>query len=736
MLAGRFIRTPAKTEYLSLLRNCAGRLAQVRAVPTQPRALSSLSSRAQQHQSTLQFHSQGSGSSPFDQFNVNTARHFSSSSVSSDDENSSFEFQAETKQLLDIVINSLYTDKEVFLRELVSNASDALEKVRYLKTTESMGEKILDKDIDLEITISVNGEDKTITIEDTGVGLSREQMIENLGTIARSGSKAFLADIQGNAGTGEVDIIGKFGVGFYAAFMVAKRISVYSKSATAEPGDTGHVWTSEGVGNYDISPITSSGDSDDMRRGTRIVLELRDDAEEFASAGRLTQILRTYSNFVPFPISLEGDRVNTVQAIWASQPSDVSEEEYGEFYRYVANAFDDPRYKLHFRADVPLDLKALFFVPQMHSEKYGMGRMEPGVSLYSRKVLIDSKAEGLLPDWLRFVKGVVDSEDLPLNISRESMQDSALVKKIGDVLTRRFLRFLADEARKDPNAYDDFFKEFGHFLKEGAVTDFDRRKDVGKLLRFESSSRSEDGDLLSSFDDYISRCPAEQESIYYLCAPNRELAESSPYYEVFKRNKTEVLFLYTPIDEFVMGNLAEYDGRKLVSAESGGIDLAKDGGRADTDGDSKEAGDEDVKDSSAASLGGLSTDEAADFSEWLKTTLSDSLQEVNASDRLVDSPAILVDHESAAIMRMMRMADQEHKTGGVQAFTPKQKMEINPSHLIIQHLNKTRNKDPELAKLVAEQLYDNATVAAGIMEDPRVMLKNLNAILLKSMDRD
>lgn len=649
-----------------------------------------------------------------------------------------FEFQAETKQLLDIVINSLYTDKDVFLRELVSNASDALEKVRYLKTTEGMAGKIVDEDMALAISISVDDAAKTITIEDSGVGLSREQMIENLGTIARSGSKAFMADVQGEAGDGDVDIIGKFGVGFYAAFMVAKRIRVYSKAADAAPEDPGHVWTSEGVGSYDISAIDSDDKAEPMRRGTRIVLELRDDAEEFATAGRLTQILRTYSNFVPFPISLEGEVVNTVQAIWASQPSDVSDEDYAEFYRYVANAFDEPRFRLHFRADVPLDLKALFFVPQMHSEKYGMGRMEPGVSLYSRKVLIDSKAEGLLPDWLRFVRGVVDSEDLPLNISRESMQDSALVKKIGDVLTRRFLRFLADEARKDAAAYDEFFKEFGHFLKEGAVTDFERRGDVGKLLRFESSSRAEEGDLLSSFDDYISRLPADQESIYYLCAPNRELAESSPYYEVFKRNKTEVLFLYTPIDEFVMGNLAEYDGRKLVSAETGGIDLGKDGGRAGSDGsDADSKGDGADNDAEAgANSDRLTNDEANDFSEWLKTTLSESLQEVNASDRLVDSPAILVDHESAAIMRMMRMADQEHKTGGVQAFTPKQKMEINPGHPIIQHLNKTRNSDPELAKLVAEQLYDNATVAAGIMEDPRVMLKNLNAILLKSMDKE
>ena len=688
-----------------------------------------------------------SAAAAFRGFSTETSASESAAAASPNTE--SHEFQAETKQLLDIVINSLYTDKDVFLRELVSNAADALEKVRYFQTTEGGADTLLEKDAPLEIRISADAAANTITIEDTGIGLTREQMMENLGTIARSGSKAFLADVQGTAASSDVDIIGKFGVGFYAAFMVAKRIQVFSKSATSAAGDPGHVWTSEGVGSYDIAPLDADGPEGDATpaRGTRIVLELRDDAAEFVQVERLRSVLRQYSNFVPVPIQLAGERVNTVQAIWASTPSDVSDDEYGEFYRYIANAFDDPRYRLHFRADVPIDMKALFFVPQMHGEKYGMGREEGGVALYSRKVLIDNKAEGILPDWLRFVKGVVDSEDLPLNISRESMQDSALVQKIGTVLTRRFLRFLEENARKDAKAYDEFFQEFGHFLKEGAVTDFDRRADVAKLLRFETSSRgADDDDVLSSFDDYISRCPADQEKIYYLCAPSRELALASPYYENFKRHKTEVLFLYTPIDEFVMGNLGAYDGRQLVSAETGGLDLAKDGGRADMDDDEDDDGDDSDDETAGDDTSGkkkskskgrrLNTEEAAEFSEWLKTTLDESLSQVTASNRLVDSPAVLVDHESAAIMRMMRLADQEHKTGGVKTFTPKQKMEFNPGHPIIAHLHEARNKDPELARVVAEQLYDNAVVAAGIMEDPRVMLSRLNDLLLRAMKKD
>ena len=314
------------------------------------------------------------------------------------------------------------------------------------------------------------------------------------------------------------------------------------------------------------------------------------------------------------------------------------------------------------------------------------------------------------------------------------MQDSALIAKIGSVLTRRFLRQLEDESKKDSAKYNQFFVEFGHFLKEGVVTDFQNKNNIAKLLRFESSSRAKEEDELSSFDDYISRCPVEQTSIYYLCAPSRKLAEQSPYYEIFKRNKTEVLFLYTPIDEFVMGNLTEYDGRKLVSAETGGIDLSAEGGRnQDKDGSESNTKKDDDTDNTESVSVSLSDEESKEFATWLQETLSDSLSDVTPSNRLVSSPAILVDHESASIMRMMKMADQSAQSG--QAFTPLQKMEINPSHSIITSLNEIRNENPELAKLVAEQLHDNALVAAGIMEDPRVMLERLNNLLVEAMKK-
>eukprot|EP00949_MAST-11_sp_MAST-11-sp1_P004387 g4387.t1 len=646
------------------------------------------------------------------------------------DDTDTFTFQAETVQLLDIVINSLYTDKDTFIRELVSNASDALEKVRYLQNS---GVDVVDKDAPMEIRIMTDEESNTITIEDNGIGLSREQLVENLGTIARSGSKAFLDEMSAADGDAS-SIIGRFGVGFYSAFMVAKSVKVYSRSATDAMSSVGpgNVWSSDGAGAFEVSPV-----ADGLGRGTRIVIELRDADKNFASATVVESALRKYSNFVPFPIKLNGDVINTVQAIWAQSKSEITDDAYTEFYRYVASAYDEPMYRLHFQTDAPINLQALFFIGSMHEEKYGMGRMQPGVSLYSRKVLIESKMEGLLPDWMRFVKGVIDSADIPLNVSRESMQDSALVKKISNILTRRMIRTLEQEMKNDRAKYDTFFAEFGHFLKEGAVTDFERKNDIAKLLLFETSSRA--AGELSALDDYISRCPADQGNIYYLCAPSRELAQASPYFEAFKHHKMEVLFLYTPIDEFVMNNLAEYEGRKLVSAESAGLDLAADGGRKDGGAQEKESeGAEEDSDASHASLKTAAPeldDEATKaLSDYLKTVLDEKVSEVTVTSRLVSSPAVLVDHESAAIMRMMRMADQEHKSGGVPfRAQSKHKLEINPAHPILRELDVARNKNPDLAQHVADQLFDNCLMAAGILEDPVAMLPRLNALMRSSL---
>jgi len=385
-------------------------------------------------------------------------------------------FQAEIQQLLDIVIHSLYTDKEIFVRELISNAADACEKLRFLQ---SSGQGVFQPDVPLGISIKADEKEKTITFTDTGIGLTQGEMIENLGTIAHSGTKAFLKQLAEEK-KADAKLIGQFGVGFYSAFMVATKVSVFSRSR--KPNEQGWHWFSEGAGGYEIEPAA------DLPRGTKIVVHLKDDAKEFAAPATLERIIRRYSNFVQFPIELDGKRLNTVQAIWTRNKNEIKDEEYKEFYHYVGHDHDDPIYRLHFTADAPLAIQALLFVPSHNVENLGMARTESEVNLYCRKVLIQAKAKDLLPEWLRFVKGVVDSEDLPLNISRESMQDTALMQKLNKVLTSRFLKFLEEQAEKDAATYERFYKEHHRFLKEGVVTDFTHKAALGKLLRYESSA--------------------------------------------------------------------------------------------------------------------------------------------------------------------------------------------------------------------------------------------------------
>jgi len=624
------------------------------------------------------------------------------------------EFQAETKQLLDIVTHSLYTDKEVFLRELVSNASDALEKLRHLRAVSSQQSNV-DPDVPMEIRISTDDENNTITITDTGVGLTRKEMMDNLGTIARSGSKNFLKEqelAQEGIGDGLTSIIGKFGVGFYSAFMVGSKVEVRSKSAYEEAeGEkpTPLLWCSEGIGSYEISELSPEVN---QVRGASIVIHLKEDMAEYADASRVESILKKYSNFVTFPIFLNGKRVNTMDAVWSIEPNKVTDEMHSEFYKYVANAFDEPLYNLHFRVDAPLEMKALLYVPSFHTEKYGMERMEPGVSLYSRKVLVLSKSTDIVPDWMRFVKGVVDSEDLPLSISREKPQDTALIKKLRGALTRKFISHLTSMVKKSPDQYkNEFFPEFGHFLKEGIAQDYEFQDKLAKLLYFESS-KTVAGEM-TNLNEYISRCPAEQKDIYYLCSPNRELAMESPYLEAFDKSDREVIFVYSAIDDFVMTNLSKFEGRNLISAEKSNIDLGKDKG-----------GDEEEDNGS-----GLSRVEAQELCEWLQTTLKDKVAKTRVTTRLSGSPAVITDHESGALRRMMRLVDTKAGPGLSQKL-PLQTLEVNPKHPIIVGLNTVKTSQPELAVILADQILDNCFVAAGIMDDSRSMLPRLNDILL------
>lgn len=607
-------------------------------------------------------------------------------------------FQAEIQQLLNIVIHSLYTDKEIFVRELVSNAADALEKLRFLQ---SSGKTVIQAELPLKITVEAKKDENLVIISDSGIGMTHAELVQNLGTIAHSGSKAFLKSLTEEKKP-DLNLIGQFGVGFYSAFMVADKVTVETRSHTGE--EQGWRWTSTGGGGYEIEPVG------EIARGTKITLHLKDDQKEFAEPYRLESIIKRYSNFVPFPIELDGKQINTMQAIWTRNKSEIKEEEYTEFYKYLGHDSEAPLLRLHFSADAPLAINALLYVPSRNLETVGMSRSESEVNLYCRKVLIQPKAKNLFPEWLRFLKGAVDSEDLPLNISRETMQDTSLMQKLNKVLTSRFLKFLGETADTDPDKYKKFYDEYHRFIKEGVVTDFTHREGLGKLLRYESSTLPK-GER-TSLADYIKRMQTDQKEIYYLLISNREAAETSPYFEVFAARKFEVLFLYDPWDEFVMDHLREFDGKPLQAAE-----------RADLQVDQPQKKENE-----------LSEEQAKALAEWIKKSLAEKVSEVRASKRLVDSPALVKDQEGAMGATMRRIMASMKKPGEEQA-APKLDMEINPGHPLIIRLENIRQSNEPLATKVAEQLFDNARIAAGLLEDPRSMLKRLNELLEQALTK-
>lgn len=599
-------------------------------------------------------------------------------------------FQAEVRQLLDIVIHSLYTDKEIFVRELVSNASDALEKMRLKQLTEK---DIYEAERELGIEISTDEEAKTLTISDAGIGMTKEELVENLGTIAHSGTKAFLEKMK--EGGDNADVIGQFGVGFYSAFMAADKVEVATHSW--ENGTGGHTWSSDGATGYSID------ESADAKRGCSIVVHLKEGMEEFATEARIKQILEKYSNFVSFPIKLNGEHINKVEALWLKNKKDITEEQYQEFYKFAAHAFDDPRYTMHFSADAPLAINALLFTPTENTEQFGMGQMEPGVALYCRKVLIDAKPDKLLPEWLRFLKGVIDSEDLPLNISRESMQDSALVQKLNGLITKRYLKFLEKEAKNDPEKYEDFYKKFSRFLKEGVATSYEHQAQLAGLLRFESSL--EEAGKLTNFAQYIDRAKDEQEEIYYLVGMSRDAIEAGPYLEAFKARGLEVCFFTEPVDQYVMEALPEFNGKKLVSADRAEIDL----------------------DEVAAEGKELSKKDSKKLIAFLEEELSGRVDKVEISGRLVDSPVAALTPKEAPNAQMRAMM----QSMGQDMPASKATLEINPRHEVMHGLHKLIESDKDTASLVAQQLTDNALLAAGLLDNTHQMAARMNELIGK-----
>ncbi len=605
------------------------------------------------------------------------------------------EFHAEVRELLEIVAHSLYTDREIFIRELISNASDALERLRMIQLTES---EVFDAGLPMEVNITTDETARTITIADYGTGMTREELVENLGTIAHSGTRAFLEGMKAGGAAGS-DVIGQFGVGFYSVFMVAERVEVYTHSWR---NDAEHLkWESDGQGGYAIDV------ADGQRRGARVVVRLKEEHAEFARKERVRGVIERYSNFVGFPVNLNGERVNTVEALWLKPKNEVTGEQYKEFYRFTAHAGDEPRYTMHFSADAPLAINALLFVPGENVERFGLGPQPPGVALYCRKVLIDAHPEGLLPEWLRFLRGVIDSEDLPLNISRESMQDSALVRKLNDVLTKRFVKFLDKQARDDGEKFRQFFERFGRFLKEGIVATPEHKEALAGLLRFESSMT--EAGAVTSLGEYVDRMKEGQEEIYYLAGPGREALESGPFFEAFRARGLEVAFFTEAVDEYLLEVMGTFREKKLVAANRAGIEL------------------DDVPAEGEA----LSAEESEGLLKWLNKILGDRVERVDSGKRLVNHPVAALlpeDAPNAHTRAMLRALGQEVPE-------PKARLEINPRHPLVKRVAALRHADEDLASRVARQLADNALLAAGLSSNPAGVSDGMNALVEEMLGR-
>lgn len=624
------------------------------------------------------------------------------------EEGKTYEFQAETRMLLDIVAKSLYSEKEVFIRELISNASDAIEKARYLAL---QGKALDSSEATMKIHITTDKYDKTLTIQDSGIGMTKEELIENLGTIARSGSKAFIEQLREDGGGGGGDpqsIIGQFGVGFYSAFMVADKVDVYTKSRL--PGSVGYCWSSDGCGKYTVDECA------DVEPGTKIVCHLKISNREFADEQTVKDVIKKYSSFVGSPIEVNGEQANNIQPLWLMDPKEVSPEQHDEFYRYVGASYDKPRFTLHYRTDAPVDLRCVLYVPEGKPGLFDLNRDgQSSVALYCRRVLVMNKAENVLPKWLRFLKGVVDSEDVPLNLSRELLQNSALIRRLRTVIQNRTIRFLFDKSRKDPESYSKFFGDYGIFIKEGILSSQEQveKEEIAKLILYDTSSVA--AGEKTSLPEYIGRMAADQKDIYYLAAPSRELAEISPYFESLKKRNIEVLFCYEPYDEVVLMQLREFTGKSIVSVEK---EMRQDKDSVDFDG----------------ATSGLRRSEANELMDWMKSVLVGRCWGVKATPRLETHPCVVTVEEMGAARHFVRtqftQIPEETRYSLLQP-----QLEINPSHPIIMKLSSLRESNPRLGELIAKQLFNNAMVMAGLVEDPRTALSAINELLELALEK-
>lgn len=622
-------------------------------------------------------------------------------------------FQTEVKQLLHLMVHALYSNREIFLRELISNASDACDKLRFEAIAKPA---LLEEDADLKVKISYDEQANTLTLEDNGIGMNRDDVIANLGTIARSGTAEFIQQLSGDQKK-DSSLIGQFGVGFYSAFIVADEVTVETRKAGASAEDAVR-WTSKGDGEFTVETINQAN------RGTKITLTLKEDAKEYANGYRLRNVIQKYSDHIGLPIQLQKDievdgeeadaaeqataveweTINKANALWTRNRNEIKSEEYQEFYKHVAHDFEDPLDWSHNKVEGKQEYTSLLYIPKRAPFDLYQREAPRGLKLYVQRVFILDNAEQFLPLYLRFIKGVVDSSDLPLNISREILQQNPQIDSMKTALTKRVLSLL-DKMADDQDKYYEFWKEFGQVLKEGPGEDFANRERIAGLLRFSSTEHSEQRVSLA---DYVSRMKEGQDKVYYLIGESLAQVKSSPHLEVFRKKGIEVLLLTDRIDEWLMSHLNEFDGKSLVDVARGDLDL----GSLDTE--------EDKKAQEEAS------ETKKDLLERIKKSLDERVSEVRVSTRLTDSPAVLVIGAGDLGLQMRKILE----ASGQQLPDSKPILEINPNHPLVERLE-AQTQDASFTDLAA-LLCDQAALAAGeSLEDPGQFVQRLNRILLE-----
>jgi len=593
-----------------------------------------------------------------------------------------FSFQSEVQQLLSILVYSLYKHKEIFLRELISNAVDALNKVQFETLTNS---DIEDRDLDLRIDITLDKDKNKLIIEDTGIGMARQELIDNIGTIAHSGTLDFVKKVTEADSKDKMDMIGQFGVGFYSSFMAAEEIHVHTKSYVK--GSKGLIWKSKGGNDYTIA------EKGKKQRGTRIELFLKDDEKEFAGKTRVKNIINQHSKFVPFPIFLEAEKIESVEAIWTQPRTSLKEKDYNEFYRFFQNANEDAETYLHLSSDAPVQFNSIMYVPKTNSEIYGWVKSDAGLDLYSKKVLIQKACGDILPEYFRFIKGVVDSEDIPLNISRETIQSNIRVNTIKKHIMKKIFDHFSEIKTKDRDKYLKIWNNFQRNFKEGLPNEYEYREQLASLLLFHSSKTPKD--KYCDLDEYIERMPEDQWEIYYAMGNDYDSIERNPALEAFKKKDIEVLYFTDPMEAWAVDNMQQYKGKLIRPVEMADIKL-------DEDDEKKKRDKKLVK-------------EAENFAGYLKTTYGDKVEDVKISERLVDSPCMLVSSKSGPspqLERIMRLQNQKTDFS-------KKIMEINPDNKLIKEMIRIHKAKPnsDRLKMLALQMLDNMIIREGVLEN-------------------